>query len=244
MENFLVNFLRGLRNLIYPAVCLGCSKRLNPDEENNFLCRNCWQALKRNVPPFCTRCGRTIEQKNKDFNICKLCQNRSVYFDKAYAPFRYEGAIQKLIHSFKYKGNDYIGKVLADNIIEFILEYHLPVSEIDVVMPVPLYSSRKREREFNQAEVLAQLIAKRFNKTLVSNNLIRTRYTSTQTELEYAQRLENVKGCFNLKRPQEVANKNVLLIDDVLTTAATVSEAASVLKEANARYIVVVTIAN
>ena len=128
--------------------------------------------------------------------------------------------------------------------IDFIKEYNLPMDSIDFIIPLPLHSRRLREREFNQAGILSDYIATEFRKEIVNDNLRRSRYTGTQTELEEEERLLNVRNSFVLDRSDEVEGKNILLVDDVLTTGATCSEAASVLKEAQAKAVFVLTLAN
>lgn len=128
--------------------------------------------------------------------------------------------------------------------IEFIKEYSLPMDFINFIIPVPLHKTRLREREFNQAQVLSDYIAKEFNKDVLDDALMRCRYTKTQTELEESQRLLNVKGSFLVIKKGEIKSKNILLVDDVLTTAATSSEAAYVLKNSGANIVFVLTLAN
>jgi len=115
---------------------------------------------------------------------------------------------------------------------------------IDSIVPVPLHKTRLREREFNQAEVLSRHIAKEFSKELTCNAIERFKHTKTQTELKVHQRPENVLGSFRIINADAVKDKNLLLIDDVLTTGATSSEAAAVLKKAGANIVFVLTLAN
>ena len=127
--------------------------------------------------------------------------------------------------------------------IEFIKEYNVPVDLLDSILPIPLHKTRLREREFNQAEVLSNHIGKEFNKTVLSDCLMRHRYTKTQTGLEDSLRLLNVKGSFSINQGKAIKGKNILLVDDVLTTGSTASEAAYVLKNAGANIVFVLTLA-
>jgi ComF family protein len=111
-------------------------------------------------------------------------------------------------------------------------------------MPVPLHKTRLREREFNQAQILSNHIARKFNKKVSHDNLRRLRLTKTQTELEIGERLLNVKGSFTATKKEDIKGKNILLVDDVLTTGATCSEAACALKDAGANIVFVLTLAN
>jgi ComF family protein len=176
--------------------------------------------------------------------MCPSCLKKKLHFDRAFSPCVYEGAIKELIHEFKYKNKDYLGSVLSKPMINFIEEYNLPMEYLDLIIPVPLHSTRLREREFNQAEVLSRYIALEYNKEISNDTLKRNRNTRTQTDLETNERFLNVRGSFSLTKDKNIRGKNILLIDDVLTTGATSSEAASVLKDAGAGIVFVLTLAN
>lgn len=241
----LKEMINGLVDIIYPKICLVCKKNLKAkSSRDNLVCLDCWTKIKRNLPPFCFFCGRHLDAVNSFKNVCFGCTKKQLHFDRAFSPCVYEGAIKKLIHEFKYKGKDYLGPTLSSLMTEFIKEYPLLVDYIDFVIPVPLYKTRLREREFNQAEVLSKSIAVEFKKHLLNNHLIRHRPTKTQTELEEKDRFVNVKDSFSVKEKESIKGKNILLIDDVLTTAATSSEAAFTLKNAGANIVFVMTLAN
>ena len=114
----------------------------------------------------------------------------------------------------------------------------------DLVIPIPQHSTRLREREFNQAELLARRVAKEFSLTPSYSNLWRKHQRKAQMELSTDQRWKEIKGCFTLRNPEEVKGKNILLVDDVLTTGATCSEASVVLKAAGVGKVWVLTLAN
>ena len=241
----LKSFFDGLIDLIYPKICLICKSKLNIQSgKDGLVCLKCWGKIKRNLPPFCRSCGRHLEATNFTKHICPNCVKKKLHFDRAFSPCVYEGVIKELIHEFKYKSKDYLGHTLSELMIEFIREYNLPMEYIDFIVPVPLHKSRLREREFNQAEILGNHIAVEFNKDLLNNNLIRHQPTKTQTELKEDERFLNVKGSFSVKEKAFIKAKNILLIDDVLTTAATSSEAAYALKEAGANIVFILTLAN
>ena len=236
--------LKGLRDIIYPKLCLACKQKLFPGSIDGFVCPGCWAKIKKNTPPFCRRCGRQLQGNVLAKNICPGCVRRPPHFDRAFSPCAYEGVTKKLIQEFKYKKKDYLGFTLSRLLIEFIKEYALPLDLIDWVVPVPLHRTRMREREFNQARVLADYVAGEFKIEMLADNLIRQRYTKTQTDLEVQERLLNVRDSFLVKDVRSVQGKNILLVDDVLTTGATSSEAASALKKAGAGIVFVATLAN
>ncbi|MCX5705336.1 MAG: ComF family protein [Candidatus Omnitrophica bacterium] len=236
--------IHGLRAIVYPKTCLSCRKKLAEKADDGFLCSQCRGKIKKNLPPFCVSCGRQLDKRWLAKNICPACQKNNLSFDRAYSPCTYEGVIKELIHKFKYNDREHLGEPLSRLMSEFIREYSLPIDYIDCIIPIPLHKTRLREREFNQSEVLSKYLAQEFNKELVSNAIERFRHTRTQTELVTHQRASNVKNSFRVTDPQAIKNKNILLIDDVLTTGATSSEAAAALKSAGANIVFVLTIAN
>jgi len=236
-------FFGVLADIIYPRTCLVCKRQLKGTScVDNLICRECWVKVKRNIPPFCYRCGRHLEKPIK--NICPECVRKQLHFDRAFSPCVYEGVTKELIHTFKYRGKDYLGATLSELMVDFIKEYNMPMEVLDLVVPIPLHQVRLREREFNQAQILSQHIAKTFNKRLATDALKRLRHTKTQTELQTEERLLNVKGSFAVTNNEEIKGKNILLVDDVLTTGATSSEAACALKKAGANIVFVLTLAN
>lgn len=236
--------IQGLVDIIYPKICFICKNKIVPQVKDTVVCRPCEEKILINPPPFCRSCGRQLKTNSTAKGICPGCIKNHLYFDRAFSPCIYDGVIRDLIGGFKYKNRDYFGKYLSQFMINFIREYRLPVGYIDLVTPIPLHRSRLREREFNQARVLAEHIAREFNKVIDNNILIRHRHTLTQTELGIKERFTNIKGCFSLKKGVSLKNKNILLVDDVLTTGATTSEAAKTLKEAGAAIVFVLTLAN
>ncbi len=238
-------FLNTFIDIIYPKACSACRSPLkNKASVDDNICLECWAKIRMNTPPFCQRCGRHLEASRLTKNICPSCIRSELHFDRAFSPCVYEGVIKNLIHEFKYKGKDHIGLSLSRLMIDFIKEYDLPIDYLDYIAPVPLHKARLREREFNQAEILSAHIASSFDKNLLKDALIRHKFTKTQTELEHHQRIANIKGCFSVNKKTDLKGKNILLVDDVLTSAATASEAALALKESGANIVFVLTLAS
>lgn len=235
--------LKGLKEVVYPKICLGCATRLKDSPAEHFVCDTCWGTIKKNAPPFCRFCGRHLDRA-QGRNICPGCIRQPLYFDRAFSPCAYDGVIKELIHQFKYKNKDYLGKSLSRLMIEFIREYNLGMDYLDFIVPMPLHAARLREREFNQAEVLSRHIAPEFDKEINPDCLLRRALRKPQAELKNDQRFTNIAGSFAVNPKTQVRGKNILLVDDVLTTGATASEAASTLKKAGANIIFVLTLAN
>jgi len=236
-------FIEAVLDIIYPRICLACKNKLaNCASIDNLVCLECWSKIKRNTPPFCRLCGRHMDKPQK--NICPGCIKNPLYFDRAFSPCVYEGAIVDLIHEFKYKNKEHLGFTLSRLILEFIEEFNLDFEILDFIIPLPLHRARLREREFNQAQVISKYLAEKLNKPLEDNLLFRNRNSRTQTELETRERFLNVKGIFSVKKGAPLKGKNILLVDDVLTSGATSSEAAYALKQAGANAVFVLTLAN
>lgn len=235
---------KGLKELIYSDCCPGCGDKMLPDKPRKFICASCRDKLEMNLPPFCVSCGRHLEGASVERNTCPACLKVKFNFDRAFSPCRYSGTIKKLIHEFKYSGDDYLGEGLGEIMNDFIKEYRLPIADMDFIIPVPLHKSRLREREFNQAKILSDKVAGEFDKTVLPQVLMRSKATRTQTELDPEERRLNLEKGFCVTRPELVREKNLLLVDDVFTTGATSNQAASSLKEAGARRVILLTLAS
>ncbi len=243
MKKFIYDFISGLKDIIYPKNCLICGKNPGKNSADELVCLNCWAAIKKNTPPFCAVCGRSLDNKSLTKNVCRACLKRPMHFDRAFAPCVYEGPIINLIHEFKYNNKDYLASTLSSLILAFIEDYDIPIKSVDLLVPVPLHPARLREREFNQALLLGKKIASAYNIPVSTDNLIRRKFTQNQAELESEARLINVLGSFTVRKPELFENKDILLVDDVLTTGATCSEAAKALKNAGSRKVFVLTLA-
>lgn len=238
--------LKGLRDILYPGLCLVCRNKLNALSIDGLVCLKCWGKIKKNLPPFCRTCGRTLDP-DKDGagnNPCPECLRHPLHFDRAFSPCVYQGPLKELIHQFKYQKKDYLGPLIAGFMVEFIREYRIPMDSFDLIIPMPLHPAKLREREFNQALILSDHLAGVFGGKVLNDSLIRCRHTRTQTDLKGQQRFDNVKASFAVDRPERILGKNILLIDDVMTTGATSSEAAFALKNAGAEKVFVFTLAS
>lgn len=182
--------------------------------------------------------------------LCGPCRNEPPEFTRAAAYGSYDGALRELIHLLKYNGVKPAATVLGGMLARALLNFSAEFGEVPpIAVPVPLYSSKLRSRGFNQSEAVARVALKHFRTArlqrleLNTRVLARVRQTQSQTGLTRAQRRENVRGAFSVLRPDEVAGRDVLLLDDVLTTGTTAGECARVLKQSGAERIFVATVA-
>ena len=174
--------------------------------------------------------------------VCSVCQIEPPYFDKARAAADFTGTLREQILMFKYQTALWMKQDLCD-VLEGALKAYFQPALIDVVMPVPLHHVRKRERTYNQSALLAETLAQRIDRRCDTHSLIRVRQTDTQTKLSATNRRENVANAFQVRHPERVAQRHILLVDDVMTTGATLNECARVLKQAGARTVWAITIA-
>jgi ComF family protein len=225
-----VNPFDALSSLFYPATCVVCSGDV---ERPEYLCESCRSRAPRITSPFCAKCSEPFSGAITQTFSCANCSHRALHFDSAVAAYRSRGLVRKLVHEFKYGHQRHLRHPLAEWLGETMSDSRLRGRRFDLIVPVPLHPARERERGFNQATLLAELLARRVAVPL-RGVLERIRYTTTQTAYDRAERMENLHDAFRLRKNMNVRELHVLLIDDVLTTGSTLSECARVLKEAGA----------
>jgi ComF family protein len=173
-----------------------------------------------------------------EHDLCTVCREGLANFDSAYSFGSFEGPLQQLIHLFKYAKIESLAGPLSRLLLQA-----LPLDRnFDAVIAMPMHWRKQWERGFNQAELLARPVARRYGMTLWTN-LRRRRYTQSQAGLTEIERRANLKNSFALRKPGQAAGKRFLLIDDVFTTGATLRAAAAVLKSAGAAHVSALTLA-
>ncbi len=235
------NLLQGFKEIIFPDNCFLCKEYLGPSHQNT-LCQSCLSLIKMNYPPFCLTCSRHVLIFN-DRGLCPSCLTTNYHFDAAWSACLYEEPLTDLIHSFKYHGKTHLRRSFAKLIIEFIDNYHVPIHNFDVITPIPIHSTRHRERGFNQSQLLSQMICDHYEIPHSNDLISRIKFTETQTKLDAKQRWTNVEGAFRINHSLKIADKSILIVDDLLTTAATANAASQSLKDAGAAYVGVLTLA-
>jgi competence protein ComFC len=216
--------------LLYPATCAICRKQVKAGE---YLCVGCDAKIVRIVPPFCETCSEPFAGSINDSFTCANCAHRTIHFVAAVAAYRGRGIARDVIHEFKYNRQIHLRHLLARWLFAALDDERLSGHRFDYIVPVPLHPARQRERGFNQASLLAELLSK--HASIPCRPLLkRIRYTTTQTALDRSERMENLHNAFRLRKNADVRGLRVLLIDDVLTTGSTLNECARVLKRAGA----------
>ncbi len=226
-------------SLFYPSHCAACGC---DTAAGVHLCGECGEKARTIEAPFCHRCSQAFQGAIDGTFTCSNCTGRDFHFECAVARYRSDGVVREFIHRFKYDGHFYLRHQLADWLAAGLEDERIRATPADFLVAVPLHSARFREREFNQAEVLARLLSKRSGMPVLPC-LRRIRYTSTQTRLDRHERMENLRGAFRVRQTSRVLNRHLILVDDVFTTGSTVDECARVLRQAGAASVRVVTVA-
>ena len=230
----------GLFQLVFPDDCRVCGEPLR-EVSRIPVCGRCLKEPEPFVAEFfCAACRTPFLNRSPldETGRCAVCRLGLAGYDAVYAYGSYEGALRKLIHLLKYGGVQPLARPLGD-----YLARALPSAQaFDLVTPMPLHWRRRWERGFNQAELLAREIARRWRAPFDSVAR-RVRFTAPQAGLTHAQRRLNVRGAFTVKRGVRLDGLRVLLVDDVLTTGASAGACARALKRAGAAHVALLALA-
>lgn len=221
---------------LYPAECRVCKEFLGTTSVP-YICENCWQDIQFLEPPWCDICGTPSVD-----GLCDECATTPPRYGKLRSIAFYQTTLQQAIHFFKFEKK----KGLARHLIQLI-NAHIPsdcgLAEYDFILPVPIHKKRLRERGFNQATLLANGIAKTEGVPVLTDALVRHRHTVAQSSLDREARQQNLIGAFEIRNPEILNGKRLLIFDDVFTTGATIREAVSELWTADPAEVDVLTLA-
>ena len=237
---------QGLFTALFPSDCRLCSTPLT-NISRLPVCQRCLLAMVPLAAPTCEICGERLSANHSASanQICPACQESRPRFIKAVAYGAYDGGLRDLIHLLKYEQVAPAASVLGQMLAEAIQKLD-PIADSILLVPVPLHLSKRRQRGFNQAELIARAAFKITGlptAKLATDVLERTRPTVSQIGLTRPQRVENMRGAFRVRHLNKVAGRAVLLIDDVLTTGTTASECARILLKAGAEKVWIATVA-
>ncbi len=234
--------MQSLLNIIYPRQCIGCGAE--EPKPFHFICWDCWTDSRPLEPPLCLHCGDPVAGAIEHGFICYACAERKPAFEAARSAVRYNGIAGEALKLYKYERCTWLASDLGAILYHCLLaEYSLLT--FDLVVPVPLHPTRRRQRGFNQSAMLARELVRRVRPLPWADLLNRTRPTATQTYLTASQRMSNVAQAFQPDRAgrRRLQKKRVLLVDDVMTTGATVNACAKALKRGGAASVHVLTVA-
>ena len=246
----MANKKKTILETLFPQFCLGC------DKEGEIICSDCLSLIEISdfvYCPFCTKPQRV-------FGKGTCANHRSHFLDGLYFAASYQQKLmKKMITQFKYE--PYL-KIIAPTLAFLIITYFVktkntqiftdgenPVrglasnGENSLFLPVPLAKNKKRERGYNQAELIAEILAGYFQVPLMTGALVKIKKTPQQVGLSLEQRKKNIRGVFTVQSPALIRGKKIFLVDDVFTTGSTMEEAASVLKQSGATSVWGITVA-
>ena len=207
-KDYFSDSLDGLSYLIFPEICAACAKPLNRGEK--CLCTSCRFRL-----------PRTQYHKDENNPIVKHFWGKiKIEAASAYYHFGKGEKVQSLIHHLKYKGRKDVGEFTGE-LFGYEIMNTFPFSSIDLIIPVPLHPSKLKQRGYNQSDCFAEGIAKAMGVQFKANGLVRLKSTETQTRKHRYERYENVNRVFGVDKPEGLSGKHILLVDDVITTGAT-----------------------
>lgn len=224
----LKGFARQFGNALLPGSCLLCGT----DSLDELLCPACATDLPTLPAALCPHCADQTTHGER----CGACLREAPHFDRTIALFRYDFPVDRIIHALKYGHQlavaGWCGRQLAKQ---------LSADRFDLIVPLPLHPGRLRERGFNQSAEIARLLGNRLNLPVDRSHVLRTRATPPQADLPHKERQRNVRGAFECRA--DFTGRRLLLIDDVMTTGATVNECARVLKLHGAASVTVAVVA-
>jgi competence protein ComFC len=246
-EVWLSNVRSALLSGLFPAGCRICEQLLT-EATRIPICNDGISSFRPITGTVCDKCGRPVEgaaRSDLETFVCSTCANGewgSYAFDRVKSWAVYEGALVRAILLLKFENIDPLGKLFAKWLAEVVAASG-SAFQADVVVPVPLHRQRERERGYNQAALIAKPLAKRLGLPCKSVLLTRIRPRADKHLLSYEERWESVRGAFATRPGSQVDNLRVLLVDDVMTSGATLDSCAKTLREAGAGSVIGLTVA-
>ncbi len=228
---------RGLIDVVLPPLCFACGKIV---EEAGGLCGECWGHLTFFAPPWCSGCGLPFPHPMGENAVCAECARGKRAWDRARAVFRYDVKSRALVLGLKHADRTHVAGAFGRWMLRSGGEV---LADAELLLPVPLHWSRLFQRRYNQAALLANAIHNAGGPPVAVDCLVRRSRTPSQGHLGPLARERNVRSAFAVRRLSEVKGKRLVIVDDVMTTGATVDECARVLKRAGAVSVGVLTLA-
>jgi ComF family protein len=228
---------RAVVDSVLPPRCLSCGEIV---EQPDALCSRCWSGIAFFAPPWCVLCGLPFPHPMGEDAVCADCARERPSWDQARAVLRYDKNSRRLVLGFKHGDHTHSAAAFGRWMQRAGADL---LARADLLVPVPLHWTRLFQRRYNQAALLAQAVHSAGGPEVAADWLVRRRRTPVQGHLGPAARERNVRGAFAMRPRRSVAGKHVVIIDDVMTTGATVGECARVLKHEGALSVGVLTLA-
>lgn len=218
-----------LLDILFPPVCLHCGENLQVEEKSVRICNSCISKISIHATLFCARCRARLPE-----NI-KICHKNTHYM--LAAAVNYDGPVKDLVHQLKYRRWTSLSDIIRPLLASYLKNIRLPAKNY-VIVPIPLHPERRRERGFNQAELIGSIISEALGIPMRTDFLDRVKKTKAQAELKnYEDRASNTAGAFKAKPDEYLADKNIILVDDVYTSGSTMDDACRALNLAGAKKI-------
>ncbi|MDK9716279.1 MAG: ComF family protein [Trichlorobacter sp.] len=228
-------------NLLLPPRCHICREVL-PETGPLHICHDCRANLPLMGSPVCSICGIPFDGAGSD-HPCSRCLQNPPPYAAARAALRYEGSCRDLIHRFKYDYKSHLRRPLGLLTAELLADF-VARQQPDLLMPVPLHTSRLRRRGFNQAVLLGEVLSRQWQIPLLRQAMKRVHPTVPQVELTREQRIKNLRNAFSITDSSALKGHHIMLVDDVFTTGSTLAECALVLHQAGCHTVSAVTVAH
>lgn len=238
-----MELLQKLINHLFPSCCILCRQTVGADAvmRNIELCADCFEILPFNQP-CCTQCALPLAEDINTGVLCGRCISKPPWFDYCYSLFRYEEEIIHLVHQLKFGEKISYSRTIGELLLSRLqAEIQRTKQKPECLLPVPLYKTRLRQRGFNQSIEIARIVSRKMGIPIEYDIVKRQRSTVTQTGLNAKQRRKNIRKAFSVAA--EIKYKHVLIVDDVVTTGATVNELAGLLKKNKVERVGVLSIA-
>lgn len=246
---------RGIADLLFPPSCAQCAAELDDSTEGDrevMLCDSCREKMEIFSEPTCVRCGVPLPPAlfhHPDVapspalpDGCYHCSSRKLWFDETIALGAYEGLLRDIVLRMKHSAGDSLTLAMGRLLMK-LRKVRLAALNADVVAPIPSHWRRRFVHRTNSAALLAEILAGSLKVPLAERLVKRSRYTVRQSDLSSTERWTNVRRAFSLRAGYHLRDAHVLLVDDVLTTGATCSEAARALRKAGAARVTVAVVA-
>jgi len=209
-------------------------------ETREDFCSNCWKKLEFITKPYCIICGLRLQLSVLNNLCCGKCFQKKPHYDLSRSLIKFTDHSKKIIHAFKYQDKTILAKTFAKLLCKY---YQGEVHDIDFIIPVPMNRFKRLFRMYNPAMIMAIEIASILKKPTFPDVLIKSKWSKSQTYLSKVQRESNLSNSLKFNDKYQIIGKKILLIDDVLTTGATINKCAKILKLAGAKSVYVMTIA-
>ncbi len=230
--------LKTLLNLLFPVQCIICNKY----QDQNQVCSDCWAKITFITKPYCSICSFPFAYENDLNAVCGYCVMHKPKYDRAIAIMRYDYHSKKLIQKFKYQDQLHVLDYLVNLMLNMGKEI---IEQADIIVPVAMHKMKLLKRGYNQAALLAMNIAQNNNLQYLPQLITKIKTAPAQAELSKEERLKNIKNSFKLnpKFKADIKGKNILLVDDVITTGATIAECCRIIRAEKPAKIFVLTLA-